>query len=142
MAGQPLVHEAAEIDPVERPPDGLGQPRRIAAEEAPQEEVVAHREMQAGAAAPATVGLPVDAGDEHRHVVVAAVARDDERPRLHREPGPERPDAVALERPSSDPRELEALRMNVEQLHREASDLFEQLSFAKTAHDNVASRLE
>jgi SAM-dependent methyltransferase len=48
----------------------------------------------------------------------------------------ERPDANQLERPADDPRELMAARHNVEQLHREASELFVPLS--RTAESHVA----
>jgi SAM-dependent methyltransferase len=43
-------------------------------------------------------------------------------------PRPGSPDAGELMRPGTDPRELAALRHNVEQLQREAEELFDQLS--------------
>ena len=43
-------------------------------------------------------------------------------------PRPHPPDAGELMRPGNDPRELVALRHNVEQLPREADELFDQLS--------------
>ena len=77
--------------------------------------------------------------------VIALELRDPEDPEGHGAAllrrRPERLNPRDLERPSSDPRELEALRRNVEQLHREASDLFAQLTHMSTAHENLASRL-
>jgi uncharacterized small protein (DUF1192 family) len=55
---------------------------------------------------------------------------------------PERLQRADLERPGDDPRELEALRTNVEQLHREARELFDQLSQVTASHQELASRLE
>jgi len=43
-----------------------------------------------------------------------------------------------LERPGSDPRELDALRLNLGQLHREAGDLFTQLSWVTHSHEELS----
>ena len=42
-----------------------------------------------------------------------------------------------LERSADDPRELAALRTNTEQLHREASELFAQLSRVTASHEDL-----
>ena len=47
-----------------------------------------------------------------------------------------------LERPAPDPRELEAVRLNLQQLHREAAELFAQLSQAGAAHQDLVQRVE
>ena len=51
---------------------------------------------------------------------------------------PERVERADLQRPSDDPRELGALRTNVEQLHREAGELFGQLSQVNASHQELS----
>jgi SAM-dependent methyltransferase len=55
---------------------------------------------------------------------------------------PEQLQRADLERPSDDPRELLALQLNVEQLHREAGELFAQLLEVTAAHEELARNLE
>ncbi len=57
-------------------------------------------------------------------------------------PRAERLDATDLERPGDDARELEALRHNVEQLHREASELFAHISQVTDAHTALTAHAE
>jgi SAM-dependent methyltransferase len=49
--------------------------------------------------------------------------------------------AADLERPSDDPRELQAVRTNVEQLHREARELFDQVRKVTASHEHLKSNL-
>jgi SAM-dependent methyltransferase len=55
---------------------------------------------------------------------------------------PERLEPTELERPSNDERELEALRHNVAQLHREASELFAHISQVTDAHTALTAHAE
>jgi SAM-dependent methyltransferase len=55
---------------------------------------------------------------------------------------PEQLDAEELERPGADPRELEAARHNVEQLHEEAAGLFAEFSRASESHQALAESLQ
>jgi SAM-dependent methyltransferase len=77
--------------------------------------------------------------------IVALEPRDPDNPEGHAATllrrRPERLRPAELERPSADPRELEAIRTNVKQLHREASELFAQLSQATSGYENLASEL-
>jgi SAM-dependent methyltransferase len=54
----------------------------------------------------------------------------------------ERPKRAELERPGDDPRELMALRRNIDQLHAEATDLFVQLSGMTASHEQLVQRGE
>src|SRR5919198_4836972 len=53
----------------------------------------------------------------------------------------ERPERIELERPGDDPRELRALRRNIDQLHAEGKDLFLQLSQAPKTQDAEVGEL-
>ncbi|MEK6274447.1 MAG: class I SAM-dependent methyltransferase [Actinomycetota bacterium] len=55
---------------------------------------------------------------------------------------PVRLGSADLERSSNDPRELEAERHNVEQLHQEAGDLFAQLSHVSESHEALEQNVE
>ena len=55
---------------------------------------------------------------------------------------PNPPDASELMEPGSDQRELAALRHNVEQLQREADDLFDQLSQTTEARRDLTREVE
>jgi SAM-dependent methyltransferase len=55
---------------------------------------------------------------------------------------PERLQQADVERPGDDPRELEALRTNVEQLHREAGELSAQLSEVTASQGELPAKLE
>ena len=55
---------------------------------------------------------------------------------------PDRLRVADLERPGDDPRELHTLMRNIEQLHQEAGDLFEQLSGVTASHQHLAADVE
>jgi SAM-dependent methyltransferase len=57
-------------------------------------------------------------------------------------PRPDPPDAGELTRPGTDPRELAALRFNLEQLQREADELFDQLSRTTEERAHLVGEVE
>src|ERR1041385_8678376 len=104
MAREPTPEDAADPDSKERSSNDGWQPGRVAGEETAQEQIVTHRELELGSAnAQAAVGVRIQRADQHGHVGVASVRRDDEALRIELEALAERADAKSGARVGAQP---------------------------------------
>jgi hypothetical protein len=104
MTRKAALEDAPDADAEERSSHERRETGRVAGEEAAQEEIVTHRELELGAAhAKTAVGVRVQRANQDGHVGVASVRRDDEASRIELEALAERADAEARARIRAQP---------------------------------------